>query len=150
AWARLKGSVLRYSSMCFSIQVHEHVCKPSEPAVARAAGLNVNRLADYRDRSSQSVARRDYLERDDFWEASLNYFSNSATKNFLHAFQRCYHVITTRTSLCFGPVSQRNARPAFLIVQREPKKQTAFKKLNVTDLPFVFHRSALTGFRRHT
>jgi hypothetical protein len=103
------------------------------PAVAEQR--NLDHLVDYRD-AHRSQWRRDYLRRD----ASLNYFSTSATKNFLRSFQRRHHMIAARISLNLCFVSQRNARLVFLIVKREPKKQAAFKKLNVTDLPFVFHR----------
>ncbi|MGZ5261620.1 MAG: hypothetical protein ACXWC0_28720 [Burkholderiales bacterium] len=63
----------------------------------------------------------------------------SATKNFLRSVQRRHHMIAARISFGFGLVSERNARQSMLVVKRKPKKQPAFKQLDVTNPPFLFH-----------
>ena len=53
--------------------------------------------------------------------------------------RRSSHMIAARISFGFGLLSERNARQSLLAVKRKPKKQPAFKQLDVTNPPFLFH-----------
>jgi hypothetical protein len=78
----------------------------------------------------------------------LRSFFSSPIENLLRALQRCKNKIAPREGFHIIRVSKREARPTLLVVKDEPKKGAAFKKLNVTYPPVLFHWTTPIGVSR--